>query len=164
MQSLKNVPEQIMWHDGMLLSPQHFQQAFKRCEDILRYHSFASTPYPFGVKEFAFEESSFSSGLLKIDELECIFQDGIEFYYNSSTDNSPLQIDLTNYKEFLSKQASILTLCIPKSQNKNNILNTTYSRFKTVNTDTYSFDENTGEDEIYIPRIKPNVRFFLSMK
>ena len=160
MQSLKNVPEQIMWHDGMLLSPQHFQQAFKRCESILKYQNFETSAFPFGVKTFKFEESSFSSGLLKVEELECTFQDGLEYYYSSSMDSSPLQFDLTLYKDALSKNPLVLTICIPKIQNKNNILNSTFSRYKSVNIDTYAFDENTGEDEIFIPRIKANICFY----
>lgn len=159
MQSLKNVPEQIMWHDGMLLSPQHFQQAFKRCENIFRYHNFENSPYPFGIKTFKFEESSFSSGVLKIEELECTFQDGLEYYYNSGMDSSSLQFDLTTYKEILNKQPLTLAICVPKNKNKNNILNSTFSRYKSVNIDAYSFDENTGEDEIFIPRIKANIFF-----
>ena len=159
MQSLKNVPEQIMWHDGMLLSPQHFQQAFKRCENILRYQNFENAPFPFGIKTFKYEETSFSSGVLKIEELECTFQDGLEYYYNSSMDSTPLQFDLTPYKEALSKQPLTLTICVPKIQNKNNILNSNFSRYKSVNIDTYAFDENTGEDEIFIPRIKANICF-----
>lgn len=159
MQSLKNVPERIMWHDGMLLSPQHFQQAFKRCENIIRYQNFENAPYPFGIKIFKYEESSFASGILKIEELECTFQDGLGYYYNSNMEASPLQIDLTAHKEALSKQALTLTVCIPKNQNKNNILNSTFSRYKSASFDAYSFDENTGEDKIFIPRIKANICF-----
>lgn len=159
MKSLKHIPEQILWHDGMLLSPQHFQQAFKRCESILQYQNFENLPYPFGIKTFKFEESAFLSGLLKIEEFEGTFQDGLTYYYNSNIDSSQLQLDLSPYKSILSKDALILNICIPKIQSKNSIINSNLSRYKSTNTDEKTFDENTGNDEIFIPRIKANVCF-----
>ena len=161
MKSLKNIPEQIMWHDGMLLSPQHFQQAFKRSENIYKYQFFQNIPYPFGVKTFTFDENTFTNGLLKVEELECTFQDGLEYYFNSSKDKETLEFDLTKYKDILSKKPVTLVICVPKNKTNNYILNSSNSRFKSVNIDSYSIDENTGEDEIYIPRIKPNVSFML---
>ncbi|KAB8031915.1 type VI secretion system baseplate subunit TssK [Fluviispira multicolorata] len=157
MPSLKYIPDQIMWHDGMLLSPQHFQQAFKRCENIIRYHNYESSPYPFGIKNFAIDQTSFASGLFKIEELECIFQDGLEYYYNSIYDSNQVQLDLSKYKEHLESKTLTLYISIPKIQNKNSILNNTYSRYKVANIDNIAFDENTGEDEIPIPRVRPNI-------
>lgn len=161
MKSLKNIPEQIMWHDGMLLSPQHFQQAFKRSENIFKYQFFQNAPFPFGIQKFKFEENSFTNGLLKVEELECTFQDGLDFYFNATVDKTALEFDLTKYKDALLKGPLTLAICIPKSKTNNYILNSSNSRYKPVNVDAYAIDENTGEDEIYIPRIKPNVSFML---
>ncbi|BBH52470.1 type VI secretion system baseplate subunit TssK [Fluviispira sanaruensis] len=157
MPSLKYIPDQIMWHDGMLLSPQHFQQAFKRCENIIRYHNYESSPYHFGIKTFKIDQTAFASGLFKIEELECIFQDGLEYYYNSIYDSVQAQIDLSKYKDILENKTLTLYLSIPRIQNKNSILNNTYSRYKVANVDNIAFDENTGEDEIPIPRVRPNI-------
>ncbi len=161
MKSLKNVPEKIMWHDGMLLSPQHFQQAFNRVENIFQYSLNQNSSYPFGIISFKYEENTFTNGLLKIEELECIFQDGLEYYYNSFKDKFSLEFDLTKYKDQLIKQPLTLVICVPKNEKNNYYLNSTFSRYKSVNIDAYSLDENSGEDEIYIPRLKPNVSIML---
>lgn len=157
MKSLKDVSDKIMWHDGMLLSPQHFQQAFNRAESVFQYTLNQNTAYPFGIINYKYEENTFTNGLLKIVELECIFQDGLEYYYNSSQDKFVLDFDLTKYKDILLKQTLTLVICVPKNQKYNNYLNSPFSRYKSVNTDIYTLDENTGEDEIFIPRLKPNV-------
>lgn len=33
-----NVKNAIQWHEGMLLRPQHFQQADRRIEQLFAYH------------------------------------------------------------------------------------------------------------------------------
>ncbi|MGY3803929.1 type VI secretion system baseplate subunit TssK [Pigmentibacter ruber] len=157
MKSLKDIPDKVMWHDGMLLSPQHFQQAFSRVENIFQFSMNQNLYYPFGIINLRYEENTFTNGLLKIEELECIFQDGLEYYFNSFKDKFSLEFDLTKYKDLLIKKPLTLVVCVPKNEKNNYILNSTFSRYKSVNIDAYSLDENTGEDEIYIPRLKPNV-------
>jgi type VI secretion system protein ImpJ len=157
MQKLKHLPLQILWHDGMLLAPQHFQQAFQRTEDLIRYHHFQLTPYPFGVQEFQLNESAFLSGLFKIEFLECIFPDGLEFYFNAETEPNPLEIKLEKYQAILNKHPLTLFLCVPRAYKKTLALNTKTSRYVATHFDASTVDANTGEDEIFIPRMKPRV-------
>lgn len=165
MKNLKYIPEQIMWHDGMLLSPQHFQQAFKRSENIPFYHIFQNCPYPYGIKTFKYDKNFFANGILKIEELECIFQDGLTYYYNCSIDNFSLEYNLTQYKELLdSKKYLTIYLCNPKSDIKNFTANKKYTKYNSTQFESHCYDENTGDDEIYIPRIKPQVFFFIEQE
>ncbi len=39
---IPDVPADVLWHEGMLLSPQHFQQSALRFERLLHYRQ-AST-------------------------------------------------------------------------------------------------------------------------
>ena len=40
---------EIQWHEGMLLSPQHFQQMELRQQQILTYHMQLVSPFYWGV-------------------------------------------------------------------------------------------------------------------
>ena len=44
-----DIPLAIQWHDGMLLSPQHFQEADRRSERLLAYHAGHAAQYHWGV-------------------------------------------------------------------------------------------------------------------
>ncbi|HVA64451.1 MAG TPA: hypothetical protein VNF74_12055, partial [Terriglobales bacterium] len=42
---LREIPEAIQWHEGMLLSPQHFQQQAARWEGLLQSALLAQNPF-----------------------------------------------------------------------------------------------------------------------
>ena len=42
-------PDRIQWHEGMLLSPQHFQLESARVDALIGWHTLSSTPYGWGV-------------------------------------------------------------------------------------------------------------------
>ncbi len=160
MKHLKNVPNLVMWHDGMALCPQHFQQGFARSEGLFQYYQSNFSQYSYGIINLELDESLLASGLFKITALEVIFPDGFAYIYDSSVD-SALELDLTEYQENIEKhKEAIINIALPAQSARTNVLNTQTSRFKTVTSES-SFDEVTGENDILIPRLRPNVRLEL---
>ena len=45
MSEAREIPEAIQWHEGMLLSPQHFQQMSLRQDMLSHYHINLSNPF-----------------------------------------------------------------------------------------------------------------------
>lgn len=160
MKNLKNIPNLIMWHDGMTLCPQHFQQGFSRSEGLLQYYHINFSPYAYGIVSMDFDESLLPSGLFKLSAIEMVFADGYAYYYDSTTDGV-LEIDLNAYKNEFEKTKEIkLNIVIPNQLSRTNILNTSASRFKSITSES-TFDEVTGQNDILIPRLRPNVRLEL---
>lgn len=44
----RRIPSPIQWHEGMMLAPQHFQQAASRTEELLHYHLMSANPFHWG--------------------------------------------------------------------------------------------------------------------
>lgn len=160
MKNLKNVPNLVMWHDGMALCPQHLQQGFARTEGLFQYYNTNFSPYAYGIVSVEFDDALLSSGLFKIRALEAVFPDGFAYAYEPNSD-AALELDLNNYKDEFEKSKDIfISIGIPTQSSRTSILNTPTSRFKTVASES-AFDEVTGENDILIPRLRPNVRLEL---
>jgi type VI secretion system protein ImpJ len=72
----KHIPEAIQWHEGMLLTPEHFLQMTTRQEMLVGY-GLACAPYLWGVRRFAWDANLLAAGLLSVTELEAVLPDGL---------------------------------------------------------------------------------------
>lgn len=72
----------IQWHEGMLLTPQHFQHESARVDSLIAWQNLAANPYGWGVRVLEIDESILSSGLLRILKLEAIFPNGLAVCYD----------------------------------------------------------------------------------
>ena len=70
MASAHDLPGAIQWHEGMLLSPQHFQQLSLRQEELLAYHLRMFAPFHWGVTHLKHDAVMLVSGAYRITELE----------------------------------------------------------------------------------------------
>ena len=55
-------PDRIQWHEGMLLSPQHFQQEAARVDALVAWHTLASSPYSWGIRKLELDQSLLVAG------------------------------------------------------------------------------------------------------
>ena len=49
-------PDRIQWHEGMLLSPQHFQQESARIDQLIAWHALAADPLAWGVRRLEIDD------------------------------------------------------------------------------------------------------------
>lgn len=147
------LPDAIQWHEGMLLSPQHFQQAAARGEILLQYHTAAIAPFHWGLRRFACDQNSLISGLLRITELEAVMPDGLVVTYDPSQDEE-LTLDLTPYGEEMRVEAMQIHLAVAARSadtGKGHM-----ARYRSVEGEPVT-DENTGERPQRIPRLRPHM-------
>lgn len=76
MRDARGLPLAIEWHEGMLLAPQHFQQADRRAEGLVHYHSSIASPFHWGVRQLRVDEGQLSGGTFRVLELEAVLPDG----------------------------------------------------------------------------------------
>jgi type VI secretion system protein ImpJ len=86
----RDIPEAIQWHEGMLLTPEHFQQMNTR-QEMLAGYGLSCAPYQWGVRRFEWDANHLAAGLLSVTELEAILPDGLVI--NLAT-QSGLQMEL----------------------------------------------------------------------
>ena len=72
---LLDLPELIEWHEGMLLTPQHFQQLSTRGELLTQFLTTMTTPFGWGVIDLKIDEAALSGGTLGILNVEAILPD-----------------------------------------------------------------------------------------
>lgn len=79
----------VLWGEGMFLLPHHFQQADLylegRLADLLR----SVHAHPWGLRTIAWDKEALERGLLRVDQVEMIFQDGT---FLAAPEASPLPI------------------------------------------------------------------------
>jgi type VI secretion system protein ImpJ len=150
----------IQWHDGMILGPQHFQEAFFRSEDIFHYYTRELIPFSYGFTKYKIDEGALTSGILSILEVQGVMPDGIDFCYDPKKDKA-LSLELAPFKEELSKKVLTLYISIPLQGTSHSISMDELSRYRESKAES-TFDQNLGGEELEIPRIRPRIKLFLS--
>ncbi|HEX4651295.1 MAG TPA: type VI secretion system baseplate subunit TssK [Granulicella sp.] len=151
---LLDLPELIEWHEGMLLTPQHFQQLSARGELLTQFLTTVASPFGWGVIDLKIDEAALSGGILGILNVEAILPDGLLARSGSErgeklelnlqtlnrTDNSPVRVYLT----------------VPRDSALYN--RSEYSRYQqAVRPDEQTPDQVSGGDTVTIPRITPRM-------
>lgn len=152
------IPE-IQWHEGMLLSPQHFQQMELRNQQIMSYHLHRLTPFYWGIHHFKLDPVVLSTGLVRVLEIEAVMPDGLIVSRSSDTE-IPLELDLTPLKEDLSKEAMTLYLVVPERTGTSSSVIGEWPRY-TSSDGPEVVDENTPDNIIQIPRLLPKIALIM---
>ncbi len=145
----------IQWHDGMLLMPQHFQQADLRMEKIVNYLISNSFSYYWGVINLEIDEAVLTNGIFRPTELEVIMPDGLIVSGIPDSD-TPLQIDLNSYKKDLQTKPLFVYLCVPYGLSDPEDEDKDLKRYNSITSSNVE-DINTESQAIDIPRLVPNL-------
>jgi len=105
------IPEAVLWSEGMMLSPQHFQIASRRGEMLIAYAVGAASPYSWGLVELGVQTSSLAQGLFEIERIEGVMPDGLVICH--PLDNSlPLSLDLKPHFDDLRRGPCMVHLAV----------------------------------------------------
>lgn len=148
-------PDRIQWHEGMLLSPQHFQLESARVDALIAWHTLTATPYGWGVRRLKYDAALLAAGSLRILELEAILPDGTAVSIAHGESQVPdLSLKLDTVPALQAGGEQTVWLCLPVSRNMK--MPELPSRF-------VSFKSDPVEDEVSeaapadIPRLLPNL-------
>ena len=155
-----NLPEAIQWHEGMLLSPQHFQQMSLRHQELLHYHIMAIAPFHWGVRRLKIDQTLLIDGILRVVELEAVLPDGLVVYH-ASQEGDDLEVELEPYIEEMKQRALSIHLIVPAKKVGTASTRGDLARYDSVEGRAV-VDENTGESEISIPRLKPRLSLLVT--
>jgi type VI secretion system protein ImpJ len=84
----------VLWGEGLLLRPQHFQRQDEYHEHRLQESIKAVHPYAWGVEQLQVDRDGLANNVLRILELSLRFQDG-ELYDAPGADELPETVDLS---------------------------------------------------------------------
>ena len=96
------IPNRIQWHEGMLLSPQHFQVESARVDEMIALHTMAVNSNNWGVRKCRFDVSLLASGRLRILELDALMPNGYAIEHDvNAPDSDLLELNLDEFKDHL---------------------------------------------------------------
>jgi type VI secretion system protein ImpJ len=97
--------DRIQWHEGMFLTPQHFQQESARVDALIGWHALAGQPAAWGVRRLDVDEAHLGGGLLRIGAVEAIMPDGMAVRYDAArAQGARLELDLTPWMETMARE------------------------------------------------------------
>ena len=143
----------IQWHEGMLLAPAHLQQLALRQEELLRYHAFALSPFHWGVRRLAIDPALLIAGTYRVTELEAVMPDGLVVSYRPGA-GPALELDLAPHVEEARLKPLTLYLAVPARHPGVAPAHGEQARYESYDGGPVA-DENTGEGEVDIPRLRP---------
>ncbi|MEI6628959.1 MAG: type VI secretion system baseplate subunit TssK, partial [Alphaproteobacteria bacterium] len=143
----------IQWHEGMLLSPQHFQYGELRIEQLLYANSQNSAYCNWGVLDFAIDKNLLAQGIIELSQLLAILPDGTIILHNSelSNENTPPLNLRYNLADLGLKGSTELSICLCLHQVSNS-----KQRYESIE---YSnvVDENSSDNIITLPILRPKI-------
>jgi type VI secretion system protein ImpJ len=145
----RQIPEAIQWHEGMLLAPQHLQQLSHRNESLVHYHLHTIAPFFWGVRHLEIDEALLTTGIFRVLKLEAVMPDGLVVSHRAG-DGPSLQIPLQNVQH----QPATIHLAVPARSPR--ATKGDLPRYHSVEGEPVA-DESTGDGEITIPRLKPQL-------
>lgn len=143
----------VQWHEGMLLAPQHFQQSTLRAEQLVSYHVLTAAPFHWGVRRLRVDPVALVNGTFRLTDLEAVMPDGLPVGIGADS-AEPLEIDLSAHFNEFRRGAVKVHLAVPAHRSEG--FGGTLARFLSVPGRGVA-DENTGEGEIRIPRLRPRM-------
>jgi type VI secretion system protein ImpJ len=148
----REIPDSIQWYEGLLLTPQHFQQMALRQEALLQYNTAMIAPFHWGIRYLEIDETSLFSGLVQIKQVEAVMPDGVVVSHRMSDDLRP--VDLTRIPESR-RQPTKIHLAVVASQSRSQSKEN-QDRYRPIEGEEVA-DTVTGEGKVRIPRLIPHV-------
>ena len=153
------VPAAIQWHDGMLLSPQHFQESARRFERLLDYHLGHAAPFHHGVHHLEIDPGLLVSGTLRVVEVEAVMPDNVIIRHGEQ--DPELAVDLKPHAESLAAGPLTAWLAVPRDHLGGPAVGGEFARYRSTPGEPIP-DDNTGDEPLPIPRLVPMARVILA--
>jgi type VI secretion system protein ImpJ len=155
MQNLTPPTARIQWHEGMLLSPQHFQQESARVDALVAWQTQQSAPFSWGVRRFKMDTALLAANKFRVSSLEATLPDGTPLVYSAEqAAHGPLELDLAPHTQAMENASLDIYLVMPVSSNMR--ASGVPSRFRSVATSPVE-DEVSEAMPADVPRLYPNL-------
>jgi type VI secretion system protein ImpJ len=152
---MTHVPDRIVWHEGMLLAPQHFQQAEARVDALVAWHTLATNPFGWGVRSVTLDAALLQSGIFRVLSLEAILPDGTAVtHWASEPSHGTLEINLAPFADALANGNVDIYLTLPLGRSLRD--RGVPARFRSVASPPVE-DEVSEAVETDVPRLLPNL-------
>lgn len=148
-----HLPNSVHWYEGMLLSPQHFQQADRYVAALTNFWATTVSSVSWGVLDLVIDEHTLTQGVFKLSASRVVFPDGLVFEHSSDTFGS-LTINLDEYKSDMRRNAVVIAMQVPVTVDPS--VMASEKRYRD-SISTLEVDEMMAHNTVAIQRKVPNV-------
>lgn len=151
-----DIPEPIQWHEGLLLTPQHFQQMSLRQESLLQYVAGSIAPFSWGVRRFEWDAASLDAGVLRVLRLDAVMRDGLVVSFGTRR-GEELSVSLEEHGDRLKNGGSVTVYLAVAARDAEPGARGGEGRYLAVEGEPIA-DEQTGGAALVIPRLRPRLK------
>jgi len=153
--NLPVLPEAVSWSEGMMLSPQHFQQNDIYWNNYLHHQLSVLQPYCWGVLDLALDGAELLKGRVVFERLRCVMNDGLLIDFPGHFVPQDMSLDLSKH-DWNVEPRVVVQLRVP-IRGKGAASNIGDMQRYTTEPGSLEADENTGKDEIAVDRLRPKM-------
>jgi predicted component of type VI protein secretion system len=103
--------KRILWKNNSVLYAEHMNKLSELIEKNYRFALATAIKHGCGIISYSIDEILLSSGILAINHIEGIFQDGTIFEYDSTDHNYIVSLDLSKFSEELFYSSKKFYIC-----------------------------------------------------
>lgn len=166
------LPEALLWSEGMLLSPQHFQQQEIHLQAQLHQRLAGLSPYAWGLRHLRLDQANLAKGQLAVEECDAVLEDGLPLVFRAANRTpaigesapalNPLVIDLAGEGMQQGDRVRVV-LGIPPRAGARDWISTSIRRYEPVMSRP-TLDENLGTGDVQVERQRVKVQLFTERK
>ena len=155
---LPNIKPNVAWYEGMMLTPQHFQQYDKYLSTLSEFMLASLGKSNWGLLGLEIDVADLANGEFKIGSCQAIFRDGV-FFDSNSLSSGNLSLNLNEHIDLFRDKPQIIVIRLPKEVRAE--FTSEDSRFLSDKF-TQDSDENIAHNTTSIQRKVPNVGLALA--
>lgn len=149
-----------MWYEGMLLSPQHFQQNNQYLEQLMVHQVQRSSPFFYGCLALKIDVSMLSEKKVFINHVHAVMTDGTVVYFNdsdkSSEQQSLLMCDLSKIADLKPQQHVFIHLALANENGACASDEATTKRYQSIRSGKV-VDQNDANNFIEMARLQNQI-------
>lgn len=165
MSAMQMITQPVHWFEGMLLSPQHFQQNNTYIEQLMYHQLQRITPYFYGAIQLTFDQSLIAENQLQVQHLHAVMTDGTVVQYSTKNDygneqsnQELLNIDLSRFNDIKEYTPFFIYLAIARQNGAcASDSNTELKRYNSINTGRV-VDQNDPLNLVDLVRLSPKLQ------
>ncbi len=169
---LSTIPDAILWHEGMLLRPEHFEQMTARQELLLQHYA-SSAPFAWGISRLLVDEAALLQGRFTLLQLDARLPDGLTIHLAQNDDrdqSSQPSIDLAALNVSFQQQSFLVYLAVialqpgaPATSDLRSIAMTEADEHLRQGGASLP-EEGEEEEHLPIPRLRPRFHLIASQQ
>lgn len=154
------LPDPVQWSEGMLLSPQHFQQNDIQWQAMLHQRLLGLTPNAWGLRHLQLDATRLADGVVRVIECDAVMPDGLPLAYRAMT--AGFELSVTVEARFAADGAPApvrVYLAIPPRSGALDVPSTTIRRYENL-PGRKTLDEVTGIGDVVVERQRARFELF----